>query len=772
MIKGIKENQTYVNFGQIKILAAPLSEAERLLLISFGYEMSATDGEIDVREQGYLQLVANQLEIDNRYQTVLETVFNSKKNFDPTVLEKVKSLLDPARFHELDTVFVNAANELLLSLPSPAKQLPKEQVANQKQVTGTYQDLLNYKVNRQKINAVCYQVYQIIQDCHQQGFLPELFAEDLLKIYEKLQSESLRVAVLGEFSQGKSTLMNTLLGEKIQPVRAIPCSGTITIVKYGKEKKILCRYKDGREEEITFEEYQDKAAIPREAARDGRNDALSNSDIEEIIFYHPEIELCLNGVEIVDSPGLNEHPERTAITQKLLKNTDAVVFLGNASRPLTNWEKDYLSELKIQLAGDKTDHGAENIFVVVNFIDLLEEEEDKQDVKQRFQSFLQTENPIIKGENRLHFISAKSALKAILDGTDNEYLQSFKQFTNSLATFLAFECGSIKIKNYANQLQTLIKAGLDNLEQTQKILDGEIQISDVEMQQILENIGEASGRDFKIRKLANSLREEVKEPLTESWQRWFDGLENRLKQKNEKWTSEYSPVWNRDLLAKDFADKFNEDLVAELDNWINTDVKAVIVKPYLEQLDSVIEQEISAIQAEIQNFNGVVNVPTSNWVFFKEVDYSANADEYFWGGLGFAGVAVALIPVIILAGPVLTIIASASAAIMGGVGGSMMLSGVVKIIKGKVFEFGYKQFLKSKDNIFDEIITKIDSTFDERVEVASKMITKIILLYEQILDSREKAYQESLEERNRKVTFIAQKRQEIEQAQNNLKAIL
>ena len=135
--------------------------------------------------------------------------------------------------------------------------------------------------------------------------------EEVTKISRNLQSQCFRVAVVGEFSKGKSTLLNALLGEEIQPVRDIPCSGTVTILKYGSQRRVICRYKDGREEEISPTQYQDKASISEDAALGSCEDEIINSEIKEIIFEHPELELCRNGVEIIDSPGLNEQAERT-----------------------------------------------------------------------------------------------------------------------------------------------------------------------------------------------------------------------------------------------------------------------------------------------------------------------------------------------------------------------------------------------------------------------------------------------------------------------------
>ncbi len=54
---------------------------------------------------------------------------------------------------------------------------------------------------------------------------------------------------------------------------------------------------------------------------------------------------------------------------------------------------------------------------------------------------MQGQNPIIKGENRVHFISAQAALDAIVNGTEDDYLKSFQAFSQALEKFLTTERG-------------------------------------------------------------------------------------------------------------------------------------------------------------------------------------------------------------------------------------------------------------------------------------------------------------------------------------------
>jgi hypothetical protein len=565
-----------------------------------------------------------------------------------------------------------------------------------------------------------------------------------------------------------------LLGEKIQPVRAIPCSGTVTVLKYGAQRRVICRYKDGREEEIPFEQYQVKAAIPKEAARDHRSDELAQSDLDEIILEHPDLELCKSGVEIIDSPGLNENPLRTTITQKLLKDTDAAIFLTNAMRLLPEKEKELIQNVRVQLNGGKKNEPIGNLFLVVNFMDLLEEEEDREDVIQRIESFVKEENLLIKAENRLHFISAKSALKAILKGNEDDYLKAFQIFTQSLEEFLTSECGSLKLKQFTTKINTLVQASFQGLRQAEEVLDGKVNLSEAEKQKILEQIGEASGRDVRIRLLADQLIESVVEQAAESWDEWSECLSERMAQKSLSWTSEHNPVLSQDKLIKDYMSQFLQDLTQEIDAWGNNTFKDVILQQNIKILDERISQELEAIQAEFKSFDQQVKSHLTEQLNLSISGINNNFWGFggFGGGIGVGGALAAGLVAFAGIGFIAIILASVAAAIVGGFGLSMLdIDGLRDKIKLKVFEIGFQKFNESMDKVSEKFYEIVGSVFNNRVESASQVITQAILLYENLLEQQEKTYKESLEQREVDKVWISQKRQELEQVQKNIEAI-
>ncbi|MCG6134869.1 MAG: dynamin family protein [Nostoc sp. LLA-1] len=770
MIKGVKENQVYQKANDLLTLAAPLSESERLLLINFGYEISAADGDMDSREKKYLQIVAKQLGINLQHLAVLETGFTHHGNVELTAVNEVHFLLDPSRFQELDTIFVKAASDILKTLPV---KLEHKNTKQQKNID--YKEFKKVQSRHKKLDNYCNQIFEIIEECQQQEFLPHTLIEEANQVFKKLQSQQFRLAVVGEFSRGKSTFLNALLGEEIQPVREIPCSGAITVLKYGTKKRVTCRYKDGREEEIPAEEYQLKATISEEAALGCLSDELAHSEIAEIVFEHPDLELCSSGVEIIDSPGLNEHPDRTTVTQRLLKDTDAVIFLTNASCSLSQGERDLLQDIKIQLNHGQENEPANNLFVVGNFIDLVRSEKGREQVRQRIEKFVLGQKPLVTGNNRVHLISAQATLDAILQGVENEYLQSFQNFTSSLEQFLTVESGRVKIESSVSQINKIIHKCFNALSQSENTLNGKIQISEAEKLGILEKIGEASGRDVKIRKLLSNLVTKVYEEATKSWDEWLKKLDKKMAKKSQIWYSEHNPVTSQDKLIKDYTNQFIRDLSKEIDEWGNQTLKDIIIKEGVDYLDANIAYEIEAIQEDFQRLDQKIKTN-----FSKQMDLSITGihDDFMGlggigGGLGIGAALAAGLIVFAGIGFIAVVVASLAATIASSFGlGMLDLDGLNDQIKKKVSDTGTKKLKDSKQEFYNKLKEIINTIFDSRVESASRVIEQAIALYENLLEQQEKAHQETLEQREAEKELIYQKRQELEQVNNDLEVLL
>ena len=113
LVKGVSKQQVYFNPTELLTLTAFFSESEKLLLIGSGYEMSAVDGHIDMREQMYLQSIANRLSLDPRHIAVVDTLFTKEGELDSEAFVEVQALLAPSEFSSRDPVFAKAAKHLL-----------------------------------------------------------------------------------------------------------------------------------------------------------------------------------------------------------------------------------------------------------------------------------------------------------------------------------------------------------------------------------------------------------------------------------------------------------------------------------------------------------------------------------------------------------------------------------------------------------------------------------------------------------------------------------
>ncbi|MEG4119331.1 dynamin family protein [Microcoleus sp. N9_B4] len=785
MLKSVTQHQVYKKFPVLLALTACFSEVEKLLLISFGYQMSAADGTMDDREKQYLQIIANRLGIDGRYLTVLEASFSSQTIRDTTALAEVHSLLDPARFQSLDSLFVRAASHIIEHLPAK----PKQQT-NRKQSVSSYQELKKFQEYRQQLNAVCGKLYLTLLDGSDRNVLSASLTEEVTKISRKLESQCFRVAVVGEFSKGKSTLLNALLGEEIQPVRDIPCSGTVTVLKYGPQQRVICKYTDGGEEEISPDQYQEKASISEEAALGSFGDETVKSEITEIIFEHPNLELCTNGVEIIDTPGLNEQAERTLVTEQVLKTTDAVIFLTHAQMALTEKERELLLYLKKELNPGKNDEAAKNIFVLVNFADLLRREGSSQQVKEKVEKFaFDKKHNLIAGENRIHFISAQSALDAILDGTENEYVKSFQDFTKSLEQFLTVERGAIALRQSATEIKQIINTGCDELSQYREMLEGKLTVSPGDKAKIFEQMAEVSGRDVKIKLLADELMQQSLDETLESWHQWVEELGERLLSKSHRWTSEHGHIMSQDKLTKDYADQFVRDITEEIDDWGNQKVQSIL-KQNMGVLDSQIGEDIDAIRQEFQQFDQQLstslvaqfnNLATAGSLggfggsgrgIASSINPNIGSDESLGVGLGLGALVGAGLLFFTGLGFIGVILGGLAAGAGGGFGFSFLDGDAVKDqIKQKVVELGFEKFGESAESIFEKVQERIIAVFDDRADANSDAMSKAICLWENLLEQQEKHDRERAECEAQKL-WLADKRRELEQVQNQIEAIL
>ncbi|GAB4541333.1 MAG: hypothetical protein Tsb0014_33140 [Pleurocapsa sp.] len=255
-----------------------------------------------------------------------------------------------------------------------------------------------------------------------------------------LRHKVFRLLILGDLKRGKSTFINALIGEKILPSDVNPCTALLTILRYGKEKQVTVYFKDEKPAAVLeLEDFKQQYTInPDEAKILAENDRLAFPDVDYAVIEYP-VPLLKKGIEIIDSPGLNDTVARNRLTLEYIYNCQAILFLFRAIQPCTLEERRYL-ENHLKNRGLTTFfiiNGWDEIkkgLVDVNDSEELLEAETK--VRQLFKANL---TPYLEEKycDRVFEISALNALRQQLK-SDNPDLTAtgFPQLLEALNNFL------------------------------------------------------------------------------------------------------------------------------------------------------------------------------------------------------------------------------------------------------------------------------------------------------------------------------------------------
>ncbi|MGC6510244.1 MAG: dynamin family protein [Myxococcota bacterium] len=156
-------------------------------------------------------------------------------------------------------------------------------------------------------------------------------SKHLLTIRKRLLKDDFRILICGEFKRGKSCLINAMLGEKILPMKVAPCTAVVTEVTYAEHPSLTIFPIDGQPFQSPTENISTHIAI----SQTGKN---SNAKVQ---VNYP-LDLCQNAVTIIDSPGLNEHFERTDISLQQIAQADAVIMVLSCEMALSRSEMNFI----------------------------------------------------------------------------------------------------------------------------------------------------------------------------------------------------------------------------------------------------------------------------------------------------------------------------------------------------------------------------------------------------------------------------------------------
>ncbi|MFM9265303.1 dynamin family protein [Tychonema sp. BBK16] len=350
--------------------------------------------------------------------------------------------------------------------------------------------------------------------------------EDITTASQNLRGGVFRLLVLGDMKRGKSTFLNALIGENLLPSDVNPCTALLTILRYGSEKKVTVYFNDGKSpKQLDFKSFKQNYTIdPAEAKRLEQEQKPAFPDIDCAIVEYP-LSLLEKGIEIVDSPGLNDTESRNELSLGYINNCHAILFVLRATQPCTLGERRYLENyikgrgLSIFFLINAWDQVRESL-IDPDDTEELEEAEGKlhRVFKANLAEYCVTDGHDIYDE-RVFAITSIKALRLRVKNSDADLEGTgFPEFMAALNTFLTQERAISELRparTLARQVSTRVR---EAVERRLPLLDRDVnelkeKINSVEpefnsLTQIRDEFQKEiiSVRDRKSRAIADSFR--------------------------------------------------------------------------------------------------------------------------------------------------------------------------------------------------------------------------------------------------------------------------
>ncbi len=561
--------------------------------------------------------------------------------------------------------------------------------------------------------------------------------KNLSVLSEKVRNENFKVQIVGTFKNGKSTFINSLLGEEVLPAYALPCTAIVNEVKWAGEKKAIVHFRNPLPEKlqsgipektmlhmqkhgmknippitIPYDEVEQYAVI---SIDHGKEEIEYESPYEKVEIFWP-LPILKNGVEIIDSPGLNECATRTRVTMDYISKADAILFVLDATRILS------ADEMRV-IQHTLRDQGFDDPFVIVNKFDAIREREKepmKAFVKDKLKEYT---------TNEFFFVSALDALDGKLDG-DAELLEGsgMPLFEKGLSEYLTVKKGKAKLSQPTNELKRILSeeaigktipllrsaldSSIDGLRKNYEDTKPYLEALRVKKEQI------HTGYIVRI--------DMAKDEFLRAVRLYF----NELKKSIPGWTEEYEPKKNIGVLSKKQAvdmmvKELTEEIALKIESaqikWRKTVLEPLISDKMIEIFDDsgsdlgAFFNEIDVINSEASGkFSVSKESPLKRAM---SVSGSINIDSValnmssknFGNKLGARiGGAVALIGFAIASNVVGLIAAGIGVFILDKLG---IDSGMVKKIKDAVSSEIVKQIDEKSESSVNDIVDEIGSVF-------------------------------------------------------------
>ncbi|MGW1963746.1 dynamin family protein [Streptomyces sp. NPDC001935] len=437
----------------------------------------------------------------------------------------------------------------------------------------------------------------------------------LLEARRQLRADTFKILVMGRFKNGKSTLLNALLGGTTTPVELhghqgpmivddLPATAILTEVRYADEPYVRVWSKDGKSETWTLNRYLNESAL----GVDRDENKARFDDIRQFEMGFPA-RLCADGFTIYDSPGLDDEGELDAITLDAVRRCDVAIVVYSTSAAMGKGER---------MNAAKAVDGGASVFSVVNLW-------NGRRVDERLRAFIW--NRYVHEERGgpkytpgrdlaaqgVFFVDAQAARKARYGGDETDAVQSgLTAFEQHLGTYLRRERLHIHLGKFATQAGGLADGIEQHIAQRRAAVAADQQQLLAAYQAVQPRLDELSTRPDRLAPVFRRARREAEATLSASFQslhaRILQDLPGHLETVEPPTGEKFLKVFQQKKLVTELYDEVGGYLDDRVKQWATGQAPEEIA-PVLENLTEEIEAEAALISAELEE----IHLDLSGW---------------------------------------------------------------------------------------------------------------------------------------------------------------
>ncbi|WP_394884682.1 dynamin family protein [Clostridium butyricum] len=408
------------------------------------------------------------------------------------------------------------------------------------------------------LNNLC-KMYEISEYINDENALNNI---NLMK--NAIDKKNFILSFVGQFSAGKSKLINNIIGKEILPVHIKETTQVVTFMKYSEEEYGTIVYKDKSSKIVALDRIKDIWQWQEET------EDLDISNIHYIEIF-VKSNFLSQGLILADTPGVNTTiEEHEKITNDVLKASEEIMYV--MSKTLTDVDKNFIK----QISGSGL-----KISCVRTFMDKIKaaEEDPKESIE--------------KDKKTLSELGCDDKINCY--HISNEMNSIWFENIDKIKSYIINELSSnvtVNLKrSIASRLKRVSEDVLEDLEEKknslEKILSGsieEVQDKKNEADKVIQMIEE------RVEKENRNIQKEIAEVKSEAQKEIADTEKNIIRNiKNEIEEIAYS---------KDSAELLKKTVFKNLNNSYSR-----LVESYMYPFDTLITEKGNEIKAELTNMN-------------------------------------------------------------------------------------------------------------------------------------------------------------------------